>query len=155
MKKDYTLEELLHKAASYCSISEHCVSEVEAKLIAWEVSDADKIKIIKRLKDEDFINEKRYCTFFVKDKFRFNKWGKIKISMALKAKGLNKELIMEAISTIDDGEYEEMLASLLKTKLVGLKYEFEYEKQGKLFRFAQGRGFENNVIERVLRSINN
>jgi len=155
MKKDYTLEELLHKAASYCSISEHCASEVEAKLTAWEVSDADKIKIIKRLKEEDFINEKRYCTFFVKDKFRFNKWGKIKISIALKAKGLNKELIIEAISTIDDGEYEEMLASLLKTKLVGLKYEFEYEKQGKLFRFAQGRGFENNVIERVLRSINN
>jgi len=155
MKKDYTLNELLHKAASYCSISEHCVSEVEVKLTAWEVSDTDKTKIIKRLIDEDFINEKRYCTFFVKDKFRFNKWGKIKITLALKAKGLNKELIQEAISTIDEGEYEEMLASLLKTKLVGLKYEFEYEKQGKLFRFAQSRGFENNVIEEVLRSINN
>jgi regulatory protein len=155
MKKDYTLEELLHKAASYCSISEHCVSEVEAKLTAWEVSDINKKKIIKRLIDEDFINEKRYCTFFVKDKFRFNKWGKIKITLALKTKGLNKELILEAIGTIDDGEYEEMLATLLKGKLVGLKYEFEYEKQGKLFRFAQSRGFENNVIERVLRSINN
>jgi len=57
------------------------------------------------------------------------------------------------MDTIDDGEYEEMLASILKTKLAGLKYEFEYEKQGKLFRFAQSRGFENNVIERALRGI--
>jgi len=57
------------------------------------------------------------------------------------------------MSTIDEGEYEELLASLLKTKLVGLKYEFEYEKQGKLFRFAQSRGFENNVIERIIRTI--
>jgi len=89
----------------------------------------------------------------VKDKFRFNKWGKFKISYALKAKGLDKGIIDDALNTIDDGEYEELLASLLKTKLVGLKYEFEYEKQGKLFRFAQSRGFENNIIERVLRSI--
>jgi regulatory protein len=153
MKKEYTLEELLHKAASYCSISEHCVLEVEDKLTAWGVSEEDKKKIIDRLKSEDFINEKRYCTYFVKDKFRFNKWGKIKISYSLKAKGLDKEVVQNAMSTIDDGEYEELLASLLKTKLVGLKYEFEYEKQGKLFRFAQSRGFENNVIERVIRNI--
>ena len=153
MKKEYTFEELLHKAASYCSISEHCVSEVEDKLTAWGISDEDKQKIIDRLISEDFINEKRYCTYFVKDKFRFNKWGKIKISYSLKAKGLDKEVVQNAMSTIDDGEYEELLASLLKTKLVGLKYEFEYEKQGKLFRFAQSRGFENNVIERVIRNI--
>jgi regulatory protein len=153
MKKEYTLDELLHKAASYCSISEHCISEVAEKLNAWGVPGDDKQKIIDRLISEDFINEKRFCIFFVKDKFRFNKWGKIKISFALKGKGLDKEVISEAISTIDDGEYEEMLASLLKTKLVGLKYEFEYEKQGKLFRFAQGRGFENNVIELILRTI--
>ena len=154
MKKEYSLEELLHKAASYCSISEHCVSEVETKLDAWCVGCDDKSTIIKRLIAEDFINEKRFCIFFVKDKFRFNKWGKIKISFALKGKGIENALISEALNTINDGEYEELLASILKTKLVGLKYEFEYEKQGKLFRFAQSRGFENNVIEKALRSIN-
>ncbi|NDP19762.1 MAG: RecX family transcriptional regulator [Paludibacter sp.] len=153
MKKEYSLEELLHKAASYCSISEHCVFEVQEKLEAWGVSAEDKQKIIDRLISEDFINEKRYCNYFVKDKFRFNKWGKIKISFALKQKGLTNEKINSALELIDDGEYEELLASILKTKLTGLKYEFEYEKQGKLFRFAQSRGFENNVIERVLRTL--
>ena len=153
MKKEYTLEELLHKAASYCSISEHCVSEVEEKLSAWGVSVTDKQKIINRLISEDFINEKRFCIYFVKDKFRFNKWGKIKISYFLKQKGLSNELINKALETIDDGEYEEMLASILKTKLAGLKYEYEYEKQGKLFRFAQSRGFESNIIDRALRTI--
>jgi regulatory protein len=154
MKKEYTLDELLHKAASYCSISEHCVSEVEEKLNAWCISCDDKSQIINHLIKEDFINEKRYCNYFVKDKFRFNKWGKIKISYALKQKGLSNDLINQALATIDEGEYQEMLASILKTKLSGLKYEYEYEKQGKLFRFAQSRGFENNVIERSIRSIN-
>jgi Uncharacterized protein conserved in bacteria len=154
MKKEYTQEELLHKAASYCSISEHCISEVEDKLAAWCVGCDDKSKIIDRLIAEDFINEKRYSIFFVKDKFRFNKWGKIKIGYALRQKGLSDEIISEALSTIDDGEYEEMLASILKTKLSGLKYEYEYEKQGKLFNFAQSRGFESQVINRVVKSIN-
>ena len=153
MRKEYSLEELLHKAASYCSISEHCVSEVEEKLAAWGVSATDKQKIIDRLISEDFINEKRFCVYFVKDKFRFNKWGKIKISYALKQKGLSNELINSALSTIDEGEYQEMLASILKTKLVGLKFEYEYEKQGKLFRFAQSRGFESNLIDRALRTL--
>ncbi len=153
MKKNYKLEELLNKAASYCSISEHCVSEVEEKLNAWCISCDNRAKIIERLISEDFINEKRFCIYFAKDKFRFNKWGKIKIAYSLKQKGLTNDLINNALETIDDGEYEEMLASILKTKLVGLKYEYEYEKQGKLFRFAQSRGFENNVIEMVLRTI--
>lgn len=153
MKKQYTFDELLHKAASYCSISEHCVSEVENKLRVWEVAEADRKKIITKLISEDFINEKRYAVAFVRDKFRLNKWGKIKISMALREKKVDKELINSALNKIDEGEYEELLAALLKTKSKTVKFDYEYEKQGKLFRFAQSRGFENNVIERVLRYI--
>ena len=50
-------------------------------------------------------------------------------------------------------EIKKMFLKSLKTKLAGLTYEYEYEKQGKLFRFAQSRGFEPQAIERVLRSM--
>ncbi|MFV0391808.1 MAG: regulatory protein RecX [Paludibacteraceae bacterium] len=153
MKKLYSFDDLLRKAASYCSISEHCVSEVEAKLKVWDVSEPDRTKIIEKLQIDDFINEKRYAGSFAGDKFRFNKWGKIKISLALREKGIDKQLIADAVQKIDEGEYEELLATLLQNKVKTLKYNFEYEKQGKLFRFAQSRGFENNVIERVIRTI--
>jgi len=74
--------------------------------------------------------------------------------LALKVKGLNPEIIQMALSAIDEGEYQEMLSSILKSKLATLKYDYEYEKQGKLFRFAQNRGFETSVIDRVLRTMN-
>ena len=153
MKKEYTFDELLHKAASYCSISEHCISEVDEKLKAWCVECSEREKIIDKLIEDDFINEKRYCVAFVKDKFHFNKWGKIKISYALKQKNLPGELINNALKTIDEGEYEEMLAVLLKTKLKTIKWEYKYKKMGKLFSFAQSRGFESTVIDRVIRSM--
>lgn len=151
--KEYSFDELLHKAASYCSISEHCVSDVELKLKAWGIEPDKSDKIIDRLKADDFINERRYCVAFVKDKFHYNKWGKIKISYALKQKGLDNQLINQALNTIDDGEYEEMLAVLLKAKLKTIKWEYEYEKMGKLFNFAQSRGFESAVIDKVVRAI--
>ncbi|MDR0810799.1 MAG: RecX family transcriptional regulator [Paludibacter sp.] len=153
MKKEYTREELLHKAASYCSISEHCVLDVEEKLVSWEVPEKDKQFIIKSLLKDNFINEQRYTMAFVKDKFRFNKWGKIKISLALRQKNIDSELINNALNFIDEGEYDEMLATILKTKLKTLKWEYEYEKMGKLFAFAQNRGFENAVIDRVIRTM--
>lgn len=153
MKKEYSFEELLHKAASYCSISEHCISDVEDKLTAWGITEDKKHKIINKLIEDDFINEKRYCIAFTKDKFHFNKWGKIKISYSLKQKGLDSKLIDMALKTIDEGEYEEMLAVLLKNKLKTIKWEYEYEKMGKLFNFAQSRGFESNVIDRVIRTL--
>ena len=153
MKREYTFDELLHKAASYCSISEHCVADVEEKLKVWGVKAEDSDKIIKHLIKQDFMNEKRYCRAFVRDKFGMNKWGRIKISLALREKGIDKDQINEALNLIDDAEYEAQLARLLKNKLQTITYQFEYEKQGKLFRFAQSRGFENNVIEKTLRRI--
>lgn len=153
MKKEYSLEELTHKAASYCSISEHCISEVEKKLKAWEVSETNRQKIIDRLLEEDFINEERFATFYVRDKFNFNHWGRIKISMMLKEKGIDSEVISKALEEIDEAEYEEILSALLIAKQKSIKYNYEYEKQGKLFRFAQSRGFENDIINQVLRTV--
>ena len=46
-----------------------------------------------------------------------------------------------------------MLGDILKSKLKNLKWEYEYEKMGKLFNFAQSRGFESAVIDRVIRTL--
>ncbi len=151
--KVYTFDELLHKAASYCSISEHCVSEVYTKLAAWKVDEQMQHEIIERLIQNDFINEARFCKAYVNDKFRFDKWGKVKIVYSLRQKQLDESLIQDALHIIDEGEYDEMLANLLRSKLDTIKYEFEYEKQGKLYRFAQNRGFEAAAIDRVLRRL--
>ena len=145
--------EALQKAAAYCSLSEKCEYEVKEKLRTWDVSNTDVAKVIDQLRHDDFINDARYCTYYTRDKFRFNRWGKIKIGMMLRSKQLPEEEIENALAQIDEAEYEEALVVILQTKLKSLTYKYEYEKQGKLFRFAQSRGFEHNIVSNVLRQL--
>ena len=144
---------LLNKAATYASRCEHCESEVREKLLAWGGSNEEVDEIIAYLIEERYIDNQRYANSYAKDKFRFNHWGKYKISMMLRSKDIGNEIIEEALEQIDDEAYLEKLQQILRDKLRSLKYSSEYEKKGKLFKFAQSRGFESGAISKVIDSI--
>ena len=144
---------LLNKAATYASRCEHCESEVREKLVAWGGSNEEVDEIIAYLIEERYVDNQRYANSYTKDKFRFNHWGKYKISMMLRSKDIGNEIIEEALEQIDDEEYLEKLQQILKDKLRSLKYSSEYEKKGKLFKFAQSRGFESSAISKVIDSL--
>jgi len=145
-----TYEEALYKSAAYCSQSEHCISELKNKLTQWSVTESDQFKIIRYLKEEKYLDEKRFAFAYVKDKFRYNKWGKIKIRMELHQKKIEKELIEAALEEIDEEEYKGMIIRLAKEKEKKLTYRNEYERKGKLYRFLAGKGFEMDVISKII-----
>jgi regulatory protein len=144
---------LLNKAATYASRCEHCESEVREKVLTWGGTIEEADEIIVYLIEERYIDNQRYANSYAKDKFRFNHWGKYKISMMLRSKNIESEFIEEALDQIDDEEYLDKLQQILRDKLRSLKYSSEYEKKGKLFKFAQSRGFENGAISKVIDSI--
>ena len=81
---------------------------------------------------------------------RFNKWGKLKISFELNQRKLPKNVIIEAVSLINENEYFELLKKETKKKLRSLNDKDPYVKKGKLHRFASSKGFESDVIFKVL-----
>ncbi len=141
---------LLNKAATYASRCEHCESEVREKLMNWCASREETDEIIAYLIEERYIDNQRYANSYAKDKFRFNHWGKYKIGMMLKSKNIDNEFIEGALGQIEEEEYLEKLEQILRDKLRSLKYSSEYEKKGKLFKFAQSRGFESSAISKVI-----
>lgn len=145
-----TYEEALYKSAAYCSQSEHCTSELKNKLAQWNVTESDQLKIIRYLKEEKYLDEKRFTFAYVKDKFRYNKWGKIKIRLELHQKKIERELIEAALEEIDEEEYKGMIIRLAKEKEKKLTYRNEYERKGKLYRFLAGKGFEMDVISKII-----
>ncbi len=151
--RELSFGDALNRAAAYCSGTERCRSEVVEKLRRWGVEEADIEKIVTRLTVERFLDERRYAEAYVRDKFRYNGWGRRKISLMLRAKEIDGEVAEEAMQAIGDEEYEEALARLLAAKAKGMKFRDSYDRNAKLMRFAAGRGFESSVIYDVLKRI--
>ncbi len=143
--------EALNKAAAYCSLCERCINEVRKKLTAWGIAPIEQNKIIERLITEKFIDEERYCRAFVNDKIRFNHWGKIKITAALREKQIDKKYISSAIDNIDENEYMQILRDILITKQKEYKGKEDFATKQKLIRFAASRGFEPTKILQIIK----
>ena len=149
--KPLSPSEAFAKAASYCSKGEHCMADVCEKLRQSGIDDQDTQEIVKHLCQQGFINEHRYAKAYINDKYRFAKWGRIKIEQGLRQKQIPSSIfhpIMEEV--IDMSEYTQILRDLLKQKRKTLKEHDDFILRGKLTRFALQRGF---TYEEVLCNI--
>jgi len=143
-------KEGLNRAAAFCAQAEHCRSEVVDKLEKWGVEPDDSEAIVEYLLKEGYLNEGRYAEFYVRDKYRLNKWGRIKIEYSLRQKGVDRGAIYSALETIDQGLYMDNLCELLRVKARSVSSKDEYDKRAKLFRFAASRGFDSEEISKAL-----
>lgn len=149
--KNEKYQSALKKASALCSRSEKCKSDIRAKLIVWGINNESDInKMLQWLTDNQFIDEKRYSHNYTQDKHRFNKWGKIKIRAGLRLKGIGDENIELAFAAIDPDEYRLLLKAELSNKKKNIKSANQYELKGKLFRFASSRGYEADLIYKLL-----
>lgn len=148
--KELTDGELKYKAEAYCSSAERCPSEVEKKLVQWGGSPESVALIMAHLFKERYLDTLRFCRAYVRDKYRFNQWGRMKISQSLRMKQLSAEEIEEGLAEIDEEEYNEVLSRLLKQKAKSIKAGTVYERNAKLIRFAAGRGF---LMDEILRHV--
>jgi regulatory protein len=142
---------VLHRAADYCSRMERSSGQVRKKMKEWEVPDPWATKILDKLVEQKFVDDARYATLFAREKFRLNRWGRVKIAHALRQNGITIELIQEALEEIDEDTYYETCFELLKGKSATLKDKNQYIRKGKLLRYASARGFETDLIYRILR----
>lgn len=144
----------LLKAMALCSGREYCTGDIRSKLQAWGAGETDTEKILNILVRENFINEKRYSEAFVKDKFNYNKWGKVKIAAHLKAKKLPSEIIRNALDTIDNELYIKTIRDIIYSHRRSVKAKNQYDLKGKLLRYGLSKGFESEILYDILNEIN-
>ena len=115
-----------------------------------EVSEELADGVLQHLQKEQFIDEKRYAHAFVRDKFRYNRWGRVRIQQELRMKGVPQLFINEALEEISEDESYETLLSLLQKKLPSVKGKNGYEIKMKLMRFAMSRGFNADMARKIV-----
>ena len=150
MKKDMTEQEAYLQLAALCAQAEHCQQEMRDKMRRWEIDETVQNRIIDRLIKERYVDDERYARAFVKDKIRYNKWGRRKVQQALWQKHIDAEIQQRVLDEIDEKEYLDILRPLLKQKRKSIKAESDYELNQKLVRFALGRGFGFDIIRQCL-----
>lgn len=146
-------EKLVARAAKICSTAEKCSHDIREKLVSWGSNEAETEKTISYLKKNQFLDDKRYAQFFVKDKLKFNKWGRIKIAYALRRKQIETGVIENAIEAIDESLYEEILDQLIAAKIKTVGNIQQAAGKAKILRFAAQRGFTSEEIFNSLKRL--
>jgi regulatory protein len=146
-------ETAIKKAMALCSRREFCSDDIRTKLLLWGIDNNDAERIIGILINENFINESRYATAFVKDKFKYNKWGRVKIAAHLKVKKLPPDIIKYALDSIDNDLYIKFLNELITSHRKSVKAKNQYDLKAKLLRYGLSKGFESSLLYDILNDL--
>ncbi|RKD92678.1 regulatory protein RecX [Mangrovibacterium diazotrophicum] len=143
------------KAAALCSRAEKSPGSIQNKLEQWGLSPEDAEPVMQQLFQHQFLDEERFACSYVRDKFRFNQWGRVKIAFHLRAERISPAAIQKALEELDEESYYESLKTLMREKLRKTKGANSYDLKAKIFRFAQSRGFEQDLIFSVYKELTN
>ena len=126
----------------FCSKKEYCTDDIRTRLRSWGAGETDTEKILSTLVRENFLNETRYASAFVRDKFNYNKWGKVKIAAHLRAKQIAPGIITSALNLIDDELYLRTMKEIITAHRRHVRAKTSSIWKGKLPRFGLSKGFE-------------
>ena len=149
-KKQITKEQALQKLKHYCAYQERCHSEVKEKLYNLGAWKKDHDEIIATLIEENYLNEERFAVAFAGGRFRVKQWGRVKIKYELKQKQVSEYCIKKSLKQIDEEEYIKVLNKLAKEKYTSLKSEQYLIRKKKTMDYLIAKGFEMDLIRRIV-----
>ncbi|WP_235297541.1 regulatory protein RecX [Portibacter marinus] len=143
-------DDKVEKMRRYCLFTDRCHKEVRSKLLKENIYGDELEQIMAILIEEDFLNEERFAKAYAKGKFKQNKWGKKKIQMELKQRGLSDYCIRKGFEEIDDDDYDEMIRSLWEKKWDQTREKNEYKKRQKVMNYMMGKGYGYEEVKMAI-----
>lgn len=143
-----------NKALNILSKADQSEKKIREKLSAdFEEETIDKV--VEFLKRNNFINDNLLAQKIVNTNLNLNKCGKNRIKQNLYNKGLDSGAISEAISEIDsDAEFENAMY-LARKRYERVKNEDKRKIYQKLSQHLAYKGFNYDIIKRVLNKLLN
>jgi regulatory protein len=133
------------RALRLLSGREHSRAELERKLGPHEEEPGQLRRVLDELQAKGFIDQRRVAESVVHR--RAAKLGAARIRQELQARGLDAELVAEAVAGLRSNELQRAQAVWRR------KFDAppaDAAERGKQARFLAARGFEGDVIRRVL-----
>lgn len=149
---DERQKKVLDRLQAQCSRREYCIRDIREKAVKALDGDADAAAaVVDSLVEDRFVDEQRYAGAFAREKAHLTGWGPIKISAALRAKGIPSAVIKEALVDAADAESSAKLESVLRAKYRTV--EGEPDAKLRLIRFALQRGYDYDQVRIAIEKI--
>lgn len=144
----------LNKMATICSRREYCESDIREKLSKYQLESEEVEYILKLLKKEKYLDNRRYSAAFVRDKSILAGWGRKKIEFALRRKGISSEDIEAACMELDDDNAYARMEEIISRKWRQLEGEEDMNlRRIKTLRYALGRGYSYDQVDGVIKQL--
>ena len=151
MQKQITKDKALSKAMGFCAYQERSSGELIERLKKWGIKEPDISVILKKLIENDFLNDQRFTNAFISGKFRLKKWGRVKINIELRSKGISKEMILKGMNEISDEAYQKCLQKLAEDKIKTTKGKNTFIIQNKVANYLLRKGYETDLIWKAIK----
>ncbi|HAY3535574.1 recombinase RecX [Elizabethkingia miricola] len=144
--KNFTFQEIKQKLINYCVYQDRCHKEVEEKMKDFLLIPEAKDEILLYLINENYLNEERFTRSYIRGKFYIKHWGRQKIKLQLKMKGISERLIQNCMDEIYEGDYIKQIQIFAEKLLPSYKGLNDFQKKNKLIRFLVTKGYEYELI---------
>ena len=135
------------KAMDFLALREYGQKELINKLRSKGFSDEVSSSVVERLTEDGLQNDSRFIESFIRSRIKQGK-GQLKITQELEQKNLPSQSIFSALDNLDMNWLE--LAHEVRIKKFGNNLPADFNKKAKQIRFLQSRGFENEIIRKIL-----
>lgn len=148
------LELLLQKCYRFLAVRQRTEQEIidylHKKMVKFKIKRPEKFVeiIIKRLKKENLVNDKKFIEWWVEQRSYFKPKGIFVLKQELLKKGVSKDLIDNFFEERSLDELELAKEALRKKEKV-LKHLNREEKFKKAINFLLGRGFSYEVSKKA------
>lgn len=151
LKQQDTLEVAYQKMLHFMSYRPRSESEVQRKLNEHGYSEPVVEATVQRLKDNQLLSDVQFAKTWVDNRSTFRPRSKRMLAMELRQKGLEDDVIEQALAgTDDESSLAYQTAAKYAHRLVGVDWETFRKRLG---AFLMRRGFSYGTIFPVLRQV--
>jgi regulatory protein len=156
-RKSYTESTLYDYAVGALARKMRTVAELKRllrnKTITTAGSDVMIEAVIRKLKDQKYLNDSQYAAAYSRNRKENEKFGKRRVITDLKTKGVHGDVIEAAVANAYEDSNEEQLARQFVERK-RLKKPATRKDAARIFRMLLRAGFSSGTIYKVLKKWN-
>ncbi len=144
------LKDILDKARKFCAYQERCHADLMKKSKEWGLNHQETQSLISAMIEEGFLNEMRFTELFCRGKFKYKKWGKLKIIRELESRQISNYCIQKAMQILDEMDYTSSLENLIQKHYEKSREDNLFKKRQKTAAYVIRKGYEPNLVWEIL-----